>query len=733
VVVGWNLCRLALALVIPVGVASAVAQESETTREALVEEAEAAQEAPPRFEAEVEQVIVDLVVTDRKGNPVPGLTQDDLTITEDGVPQEIVSFEAIRLPEEPMPVAAALPRISKNTGPSAQLGRTFVIVFDDVNLSPQRARDAKAAVASFLTNGVREGDSVAVIATSGDAWWTSRMVSGRDQLIDIVKRLEGQRIPDTSPERLTDWEAMRIHVYQDRQVTQQVMQRFENFGVMMITQADRDNPMTGTEFDPFVTARAHEVYFEARRRNQRTLEVLERTLNGLASAQGRKSVVLVSEGFIYDPGLEEFKRVNVASRRANAAIYFVNARGLQGMPAEFSAAFGPAPASADIGFALSSLSALDDGPEVLADDSGGFTVRNTNDLDSGIQRIARETRNYYLLGYVPSNKARDGAFRKIEVRLKDGKGLKVRARKGYYAPSADGTVAVEAKAGVDPAMQAVLDSPWAEDGIPLRMTHYVLGERMIGNADVVLVTELDVDALEFEEKDGRYASEIEFLLVVAHRESGEYYRYDQTVTMSLRPATRERLSRTWYPIVREFELRPGDHQAKIIVRETATGLIGSVVHEFSVPSLDEFRVSTPILSDTPRPGPPGTGLQPQPLARREFLQGGELVCQFEVYGAAKDETGMPRVAQGYKVLRADGTVYKLLPQTIMNPTSIGSLARLFVLSLDHAEPGQYEMVLSFRDVLSGKTRELHEPFTVVPPSFPTKGTEGSATGRSEPG
>jgi VWFA-related protein len=592
-----------------------------------------------------------------------------------------------------------------------------------MSLTPQRARDAKAAVASFLTNGVREGDYVTLVATSGDAWWTARMQSGRDKLIDIVKRLDGRRIPDTSLERMTDWEAMRIHIYNDPQVARRVMQRFQDFGVMMMVPADQD-PMTGTTLDPFVTGRAREVYFEARTRNQVILEVLERALNGLASAKGRKSVVLVSEGFIHDPNLGEFRRVNAASRRSNTAIYFVNARGLQGMPVEFSAEFGPALPSADVGYTLSAMSSLDDGSEGLADESGGFTVKNTNDLDRGIQRIARETRIYYLLGYVPTNTARDGSFRKIEVKLRDEEGRKIRARRGYYAPTPEGPVEAEGKEGVDPVVQAVLDSPWAEDGIPLRMTHYVRGEQMLDKAAVVLVTEVDVDALEFEERDGRQVAEIEFLLVVAHRESGEYYRYDQIVTMRLRPATRERLSRTWYPVVREFELQPGDHQAKIIVREIGTGLIGSVIHELEVPSLDEFRVSTPVLSDTPRPGPPGRGLQPQLLARREFTQGKELVCQFEVYGAAKDESGIPRVVQSYKVLRPDGSVYKLLPESVINPTSLGSLARMFVVSLDYATPGEYEMVMNVRDELSGKTLELREPFTVVPPPPPSEDAGG---------
>jgi hypothetical protein len=482
-------------------------------------------------------------------------------------------------------------------------------------------------------------------------------------------------------------------------------------------------PVTG--IDPLVTARATEVYLESRARSQATMDVLERVLNGLTGVRGRKSVILVSEGFVHDPNLEEFRRVNIASRRANAAIYFVNARGLQGMPVEFSAQFGPPMAQGEIGFTLSAMSALDDGSEGLAEDSGGFTVKNTNDLDRAIGRIAEETRVYYLLGYVPTNTARDGSFRKIEVRLKGRRHLTVRARKGYYAPSADGQTPVQAPKGVDPVVQAALDSPWAEDGIPLRMTHYVRGEEMLGKAQIVLVTEVDVDALEFEPKDGRDVAEIEFLLVVAHRETGEYYRYDQTVTMRLKPGTRDRLSREWYPIVRDFTLPPGGHQARIIVRDTRSGVIGSVIHDFDVPLLGQFRVSTPVLTDIWRPGPPGTGVQPQLLARRVFPPGAELVCQFEVYGAAKDEAGLPRVAQGYKVLRSDGTVYKLFPESIINPTAQGPLARVFILSLDYATPGDYEMVMSFRDELSGKTLELKEPFAVARP--PAAAGDANAT------
>ncbi len=76
--------------------------------------------------------------------------------------------------------------------------------------------------------------------------------------------------------------------------------------------------------------------------------------------------------------------------------------------------------------------------------------------------------------------------------------------------------------------------------------------------------------------------------------------------------------------MRDFELKSGDYQAKIVVRDTRTGRVGTVIHEFDVPPLDELRVSTPVLSDTRAPSPATEGVPGGMLAvvaRREFALG----------------------------------------------------------------------------------------------------------------
>jgi VWFA-related protein len=668
-----------------------------------------------QFPAQIEQVTVDVVVTDKKGVPITDLKTGDFTVLEDGKPQNVVTFDSVSVPAQPSATPPPKPKVSINTAPQLQTGRTFVLVFDDIHLTPFQAVRAKSAVVQFLKTGVREGDRVSLVATGGGAWWSTRMEAGREELITMVGRLEGRHIPDRSPERMTDYEAMRIHTYNDQQVEARVSRRFEQYGAVPAGGMGRGGDRGFDEPDPYVRGRAADVYFQSVSRNRITLQIVDRVLKSLESVKGRKSMILVSEGFIYDPNLDDFKKVVQSSRRSNMAIYFLDTRGLEGLPFFNSAEYGPALDTQDIGAAFADNLQEAEGAESLASDSGGFTVKNSNDLSKGIQRIADESRNYYLLGYNPSNATADGRFRKIEVKVARSN-TRVRARKGYYAPLPPGKQAEEKKSGPDPVIQAALDSPFEVGEVPMRMTAYIFDETLLGKASVLIATDVDVREFGFEEKEGRFQDTLEFLLVVIHRETGEFFRYDQKIDMNLLPATRQRLTSAGFPLVRDFELSPGGYQSKMVVRDKNTGRIGTIVHEFEVPDLAQLRVSTPVISDTLQPAQQGSesGVpRPAVLARRAFPSGATLYCQFEVYGAAKDpKTGMPRVSAGYVIRNKAGAVMTQVAPTEIKPTSLGKLSRLMGTGLQDAAPGEYEFVLNLRDEIAGKDLELAEPFTV---------------------
>jgi VWFA-related protein len=681
----------------------------------------------PTFPARVEQVTVDVVVTDKKGEPVTDLREGDMEVLEDGVRQTIVSLDLFQVPVAAVTAAAPgaspapspLPRVSTNADEENRRGRTFVIVFDDVHLRVATALQAKAAVAEFLRKETREGDRVTLLATGGRVWWTTRMEAGRAELLDLLKRLDGLLVPETRRDWLSDYEAMRIHVFKDNMILDRVQRRFETYGLMTMTeQSQHVRNMMAVE-DPLVTSRATEVYYQASARNHVTLGAMERAINGLAPVKGRKSVVLVSDGFVYDTQLPEFKRLIDSARRVNAAIYFVNSRGLEGLPDALTAEYSTILPQEDLGFAFAQDAEATEGSSSLAADSGGFTVRNSNDLAGGLKRISDETRAYYLVGYNPTNTARDGAFRKIEVKIPGRRGLTVRARKGYYSASDRATEAA-ARPGTDPVFQAALDSPYEIGDVPLRMTHYVREETSLGEARVFVAVEADIRGLGFVEKDGQSHGALQYLMVTVGRDSGRVFRSEQTLELTLPAEAREELSRTWLPIVRDLELGSGRYRAKMVVRDKATGRVGTVVHDFEVPDLTPFRVSTPVLSDVREGAPDGTpGDRLAILARRDFPQGSSLFCQLDVYRAVKEEkSGMPRVSMSYEVRRSDGTILTRDAPSLIRPTPEGALSRMIGFSLENASPGEYELVLRVKDEFSGSRLESREPFRVsaAPPA-----------------
>jgi len=676
------------------------------------------------FPSAVELVRVDLVVTDKDGRPVPGLTQADFALSENGAPQTIASFESVAVADAPESEAAAQPSFaSTNVGPEPPRARTFVVVFDDIHLSFAQAYRAKGAVTEFLRKATAAGDRVTLIATGGGAWWNARMPEGRDQLMAVLKRLDGRYIPDSSPDRMTDFEAMRIEVYQDQDVALKVARRFDSYGTkgrerpnQPLAREDVGRSSATGIIDMDVRSRAAEVYRLATSRNKITLDVMARALTALTGTPGRKSMILVSQGFVYDLELREMKRVVEASLRSNTPVYFIDSRGLVGLPDSFTAAFGPPIDVQDTVAVLADVTRDAEGTESLALDTGGFVVKNSNDLAGGIARVSSESRIYYLLGYNPTDPRRDGRFRKIEVKVlaKRPGGLRVRARRGYYAPQEGGPQVPVPR--TDPLIARALDSPFEAKDLPLRVAAYSFDEALKDHINVVIAAEIDTRALRFKEEDGRAKDQVAFLVEAQHRESGEYYRIDEKIEMSLLPETRQKLEANWYPVVRDLSLPPGGYQMKVVVQDLAGGRIGSVIHEFEVPAPTGFRVSTPILTDTVE-SPTGAGApKPVILVRRSFAPQSVLYCQFAVYGATSDPaTQKPRVSSAYEIRRAGGAVLKRSPRTTITPTSLGALLRLQGIALPPAEPGPYELLLSIRDEVGNRAIYTKQEFVIEAP------------------
>jgi len=694
---------------------------------------QASQEQTPVFPRDVEMVTVDVVVTDKKGEPVTDLSHGDFVVLDEGERRTLLSFDVVA-PEAPPPAEAAAaaapatprPRVVTNFDEEEEdeeeeeaPGRTFVVFFDNLNMSPLNAQRAKAAVTAFLEKGLGDGDTVMLAASGGGAWWTTRMPEGYRDLVEVLKGLDGRRFYDAPLERLTDFEAMRIYVYSDARVAGMVQDRLERYGVRHRTENPAEREIRSIYVpgvvDPYVESRAAETYLALRTRNKTTLGALRRVLEPLGETRDRKSVILVSEGFIYDPSEEGFKEVVEASRRANAAIYFVDTRGLVDMPSFYTAQFGQPIDERNLLNAIADTTQEGEGSASLARDTGGFVVSHTNDLEDGIVRIGRESRSYYLLGFSPAEIPRDGRFRRLEVKVRRP-GVEVRARRGYYAP-VDAAAPPREPGDVDPQIQAALDSPAFRDAIPLRATTYVLDSIGADRARVMIAADVDISRVEFQEVDGRLSGSLDTLVVVARRNNSEFFRRDQKVDLERRAGPVDGPS--WYTIVREFDLPGGTaYQARLVVRDAASRRVGTVTLSFDVPALDQLRVSTPILTDSVQQVAGGATLAVL-LARRTFRSDRPLYCRFDVFGAKREErTGSPYVTSGHLVRRRDGLVLSRGEPSEIVPTSLGGLSRLMQIPLARAEPGDYELVLTVQDRHTGFETRVVEPFTIAQAAAP---------------
>ena len=676
----------------------------------------------PTFPAQAELVQVDAVVLDSRGAPVEGLKEDDFVVKEDGIIQTVQQFEAIALPESEPSRTATTTFVSTNAPPQAgRRTRSFVIVFDDAQLSKPTAENARDAVAGFLRTGLRDDDEVTLVSTATGAWWSARLGEGRDDLLAVLDRLRGQRAVDTSGSYMSDFEAMRIYVNRDQQLGAEVTRRYAENGVILdpgnANALQVANDLQIGEGHPIVRVNAAQAYMNVRLRNQATLHALERVADALAQGKGRKSVLLVSDGFIHDPSLPEFRDVQRAMNRVNASVYFLDARGLTGSSEFASAEFGRALLEQDVSSTLSRVALETEGAESVAIDTGGFSLRNPNDLVGEMEKVARDSRSYYLFGYASRNTRRDGKFRKIEVEVRRP-GLKVRARSGYYAPT-DAPLGPRKPGELDPRVREALDSPFTVDGIPLRMSAYVFGPAASGKDSVLVVAEADPDGVAPGVSEGPLDATLDSYLVVAARDGSLSVPVEKEISLSLPANARARVRQTWLPIFRDLELPPGTYQARFLLRDQKTGRVGTVRHEFKVPPTESFRTSTPILTDSlqgdPKQGPP----RPVPLARRTFPSGANLVYVFEVYGAGP-ASSPPRVTSACEVRRADGAPLVRGAASPIEPGPQGQLGRQVPISLQGAPPGDYEIVLTLENEGSRERLQVRDPFTVsAPPASPS--------------
>jgi VWFA-related protein len=442
---------------------------------ALVVTTAAAQQPPPQepplFRAGADVVAVDAVVHDKKGQLVLDLKLGDFQLTEDGKRVSIDQLYLVRGKTPPgrtcaTPAPADAPFAPPP--PTAPSPRVFIAVFDGDHLTPGGFKRVQAAAATLFEKEFQPGDVGGVGVKGGMA--NKRLTNDRAELMKAVSEAKPTSRSNSKLFDLREWPSMN-----DAEAFQIAKNGLRNDEVLdqVVRRACADDPdaCKGVPPDATVYEKAQRMATEMQTSSDQTLRMLSTLMTGLERIEGRKTILLLSEGFVADESWPIVQQTVGLAARANARIYSLDARGLDKGRQPIG---NYAPHDDTLGNLLGSFDIGADSINSLSVDTGGFVVKNTNIFDQVIAEIATEAGTYYVLGYRSGVKP-DGNFHKISVTV-NRPGLSVRARRGFVATAQPlPTITEAARAGeaavparpAEPEAAGERTPPGATAGAPL--------------------------------------------------------------------------------------------------------------------------------------------------------------------------------------------------------------------------------------------------------------------------
>jgi VWFA-related protein len=393
------------------------------------------------IQVNVRQVLVPVVVTDKQGHHVTGLKQADFKVFEDGVEQKIAAFSSERTDVSTPANPTAEPSQSNAVAPAPQKllpkRHAYVICLDLMHASFGNFVHVREALQKLFREEQPGDSQYAVIAL------------GRS--IQIVQNTTSD--PAKVLETLGGAAFRKIYQQSQAIASQTEISQFE--GEVQEVRATCDVGNIECNRKPTLPTEAHQLSEHERFWTTQFAAELRSVVEQLAAGNGRRMLVLISDGFSLAPGgtsfgllqayFPEFRSTRTIERiqdvmepiyklavKGNVPIYTIDSRGLY-TPPGYDVSRGVLTPQVDS--ALNTI-AMQHGQTLLeiAEATGGTAFQNSNDLFAGMKKAFADGREYYMLAYVPTNETQDGSFRKIDVKVRDTKAT-VSAKRGYWAPS----------------------------------------------------------------------------------------------------------------------------------------------------------------------------------------------------------------------------------------------------------------------------------------------------------
>jgi len=388
----------------------------------------------PTFRTSVDLVSSDVIVRSRRGQFQADLAKDDFELYEDGVKQELTSFVLVHggrayttQVAAPTPVREGiiLPP-SRPTNDAA--GRVILFVVDDLHLDFRQTPHIRSLFKKMGQQLVHEGDLFGIVST-GTSSIAIDLTYDRTRMDEAANRITGggmkpSEIIEQSANGETPAEVThRAHVafstvYDLLHNLEQTHNRRK--AVVLISE--------GYDFDPFTAARMGQATIGLNNQNmQQQQQTDPNDPNSTPAPDPRNDPMNMGNRFADTDLAIELNELTREANRANATFYSIDPRGLvagqdldeQVDPTEWE----------------THLRKSQDSLRVLAEQTGGIAVVNTNDFDKALKRIDAETSDYYVLGYYSSNPDPTQRRRLVDIKVKkpdrDGGNLELTYRHEY--------------------------------------------------------------------------------------------------------------------------------------------------------------------------------------------------------------------------------------------------------------------------------------------------------------
>jgi VWFA-related protein len=662
----------------------------------------AAPPAQPLFRASRNLILADVVVRDRNGNIVKGLTIDDFELFEDGSAQQIQTFAfeeiskdapalsapmlagvTVNQPGATPPVAVpadAAPRPLTSDDTAGR--RLMVLVFDTSSMEPEDVQKATDSAIKWVDEQMTTADLVAIASIGSDLQVLNDFTSDKDAVrsaLHAFNAAEGLAPSVDTNTVSTDAAANDLTASPDS--------------------TDTSTVDAGTqELDTF--------------NNDVRLRALTALAEALTPIQQKKAFLYFSSGMQRngsDNQIELRKAINAAVR-ANVAIYPVDSRGLQAVVpggGASQASRGGVSAFSGRGVAdqFTRLGAQQETLQTLAGDTGGTAFTDSNDFGEAFAKVGKDISSYYILGFSSSNPNKDGRFRRLRVRVKGKTDYKIEARNGYYA---ERDYAHTGKTDRETLLQEQLTAPLPVTDVPVFVSAGWF--RMAADRYYVPVS-LAVPGTALPAATDKPAEKMTLDVAgfVRDERGAPVGRIRDTLTI---PPTPEGVAAKQVLYQTGMTLPPGTFSVKLVVRENVNGRMGSFETSIFVPELKKapVKVSSIVLSTqlkTP------TGKTQSPLVRNgvelvpnlTHIVGHDqkLYVYYEVYDPTL-ENGAPQLRTSLVFYRGKVKVFETAVVERADIDAADRKAALFQFEVPAAslKPGLYTCQINIVDAVAGK-------------------------------